>query len=98
MPGANPNWKKGMKKVEDSGRKKGSLNRFTQLKDTFLDAFYDKDGFGGLKGLKEWIEESNRNKAIFAQMITKMLPSNITLKGDEDNPIIRIEFIEAKKK
>jgi len=80
------------------GREKGATNRFTQLKDAFLDAFYDKDGFGGVKGLKEWLKESPRNRALFAQMITKMLPSNITLRGDEDNPIIRIEFIEAKKK
>lgn len=98
MPGANPNWKKGMDKVENSGRKKGALNKFTQLKDAFMDAFLDKDGFGGTKGLKNWIKASPRNKALFAQMVTKMLPSNITLTGDKDNPIIRIEFVEAKKK
>ncbi len=80
------------------GRKVGAINRFTQLKDTFLDAFYDEDGFDGTEGLKKWLKDSARNKALFAQMITKMLPSNITLTGDKDNPIIRIEFVEAKKK
>jgi len=80
------------------GRPAGSANRFTKLKDSFLDAFYDKDGFGGTEGLKNWLKESKRNRAVFAQMITKMLPSNITLSGDKDNPIIRIEFVEAKKK
>ena len=80
------------------GRPLGSENRFSKLKDAFLDAFYDEDGFGGAKGLKTWLSESKRNEALFVQMITKMLPSNITLKGDEDNPIVQIIFKEAVKK
>jgi len=80
------------------GRKQGSINKFSKLKDAFLDAFYDEDGFGGAKGLKTWLSESKRNEALFVQMITKMLPSNITLKGDEDNPIVQIIFKEAMHK
>lgn len=90
--------KKGRFAKGNPGRKEGAVNRFTKLKDAFLDAFHDKDGFDGVKGLKTWINDSARNKALFVQMITKMLPTNLTVKGDEDNPIIRIEFVEAKKK
>ena len=90
-------FKKGQSGNPD-GRKPGATNKFTKLKDAFLDAFYDEDGFGGAKGLKTWLNESKRNEALFVQMITKMLPSNITLKGDEDNPIVQIIFKEAVHK
>ena len=59
------------------GRPKGSTNKFTDLKDEFLKAFYDEDGIGGAEGIKNLIKDSPRNKIIFLQMITKMLPSNV---------------------
>ena len=60
-----------------NGRPKGSKDKFTDLKEEFLKAFYDEDGIGGAKGIKELLKNSPRNKMVFLQMITKMLPSNV---------------------
>lgn len=95
---SNEKDKKGRFKKGNSGRPVGAENKFSQLKDAFLDAFYDKDGFNGVEGLKNWLKESSRNKALFVQMVTKMLPSNLTLKGDEDSPVIKIQFVEVASK
>jgi len=65
-----------------NGRKKGSKGKFTDLKNEFLKAFYDKDGIGGAKGIKKLIKNSPRNKMIFLQMISKMLPTNVNIEGD----------------
>jgi len=64
------------------GKKKGTPNKFTDLKNEFLKAFYDKDGIGGAKGIKELIKSSPRNKMVFLQMISKMLPSNVGIEGN----------------
>jgi hypothetical protein len=71
------------------GRKKGSQNKFTSLKDAFLDAF---EQLGGSKALIDWAKKSERNKGAFFQMITKMLPTNMT--GDVKAKII----VELNKK
>jgi len=60
-----------------NGRPKGSKDKFTDLKEEFLKAFYDKDGIGGAEGIKELLKNSPRNKMVFLQMISKMLPSNV---------------------
>jgi len=65
-----------------NGRPKGVRNKFTSLKDEFLKAFHDEDGIDGAKGMKKLIKDSTRNKFIFLQMISKMLPSNVTVDGD----------------
>ena len=59
-----------------SGRPKGSQNKFTSLKEDFLNAYND-DRVGGIEGLIEWIIENKRNKAMFYQWLTKMLPTNV---------------------
>jgi len=64
------------------GRPKGARGEFTDLKDAFLQAFYDKDGMNGAEGIKELIRNSSRNKIAFLQMISKMLPSNLNVSGD----------------
>lgn len=65
-----------------NGRPKGSRNKFTSLKDEFLKAFHDDDGIKGAEGMKELIKDSTKNKFIFLQMISKMLPSNVNIDGD----------------
>lgn len=62
------------------GRPSGSKNKFTNLKTDFLQAYED---VGGVEGLIEWINESKRNKAMFYQWITKMLPASIAGTQDE---------------
>ena len=59
-----------------NGRPKGSQNKFTSLKQDFLDAYND-ERVGGREGLVDWIMENKRNKAMFYQWLTKMLPSSV---------------------
>ncbi len=65
------------------GRPTGSKNEFTTLKDAFLDAFKE---LGGSQALIDWAKKGERNKAMFFQMITKMLPTNMT--GDMKAKVI----------
>lgn len=64
-----------------NGRAKGSKNKFTTLKEEFLKTFHDEDGIDGARGMKKLIKDSTRNKFIFLQMCSKMLPSNVTIDG-----------------
>ena len=77
---ADTKFKKGHPKK--GGKKKGSQNKFTSLKEEFLKAFHDEDGIDGARGMKNLIKDSARNKFIFLQMCSKMLPSNVTVDGD----------------
>jgi len=61
------------------GRPKGSKNKFTGLKEAFLEAFEE---MGGAEGLLTWIKKSPRNQSQFYQLISKMLPSNLSVEGD----------------
>ena len=62
------------------GRPKGSKNKFTNLKDVFLEVFERLDG---VDGLEMWAKENKRNRAMFYQWITKMLPSSLV--GEQDD-------------
>lgn len=79
------------------GRPRGSTNKFTDLKDEFLKAFYDEDGIGGAEGIKKLIKDSTRNKIVFLQMITKMLPSNMDIEhsGQIDSKLT-IKVVKTK--
>ncbi len=65
------------------GRPEGAVGQFTSLKDAFLDAFKE---LGGSQALIDWAKKSERNKAQFFGMITKMLPTNMT--GDMKAKVI----------
>ena len=52
-------------------RQKGQKNKFTALKDQFLNAF---ETIGGEKELASWAKDK-RNRPAFYGMIAKMLPS-----------------------
>ena len=65
----------------ESGRPKGSKNKYTNLKNVFLEVF---ENIGGADGLENWVKESKLNKRLFYQWITKMLPSSVVGKQDED--------------
>jgi hypothetical protein len=58
------------------GRPKGSKNKFTSLKDSFIEVF---ERLGGTDGLLEWTKGNRRNRAEFYRMITKMLPANVAV-------------------
>ena len=65
------------------GRPEGSKNKFTSIKQDFLNAYND-ERIEGLEGLVKWVLESKRNRAMFYQWLTRLLPSAVEgdIKGD----------------
>jgi hypothetical protein len=61
------------------GRPKGSKDKFTTLKQAFLDAF---EKTGGAAGLAAWIARSEHNRAIFYQLVTKLFPQEVAHSGE----------------
>ena len=74
-------FQKGDKKPSNSGRKKGTPNKFTTLKQAFLDAFQDQ-AIGGKKGMVDVFSKNDIRKIEFFKLISKMLPSNVTVDGE----------------
>ena len=65
------------------GRPKGSKNKFTDLKQAFLDAFEQierdaKKKDAKIKGLYEWAIKNDKNQTVFYQIIARMLPTNVS--------------------
>jgi len=81
------------------GRIKGSKNKFTSLKDSFLNAYQAKDGFGGDDALKKFARD---NPGDFLAMIKTMLPKQVEQSGELDlkmqAPSIHIHFGKDGKK
>ena len=71
------------------GRPKGSLNKFTNLKNAFLEAF---ERTGGTGTLTEWGKEP-KNRGDFYRLLAELLPrevdASVTTSGDS--------FLEALK-
>jgi len=65
-------FQKGHKKK--GGRKKGSGNKFTGLKDAFIEAFRE---IGAARGLIKWIRKSGENQKVFYMLIARMLPAEM---------------------
>jgi len=78
-----------------NGRKKGSKNKFTTLKQAFFDVFHN---MGGIVAMQEWAEESSDNRKCFYQMIARMLPREVSLTGtiEEDIKTIKVEILNGK--
>ena len=70
----------------NSGRPKGTPNKFTNLKQAFLDVFEriekESEKNSEIKSFYQWVLKNDKNRALFYQMISKMLPSNVTVDGD----------------
>jgi len=68
------------------GRPKGLPNKFTNLKQAFLDVFEkienESKNNPEIKSFYEWSLKNDRNRGLFYQLISKMLPSNVTVDGD----------------
>lgn len=69
------------------GRKKGSLNKFTTLKDSFLYAF---EKIGGKEGLAEWAKKP-KNRGAFYAIVAKMLPNKTDIGNLSGSLTIRIK-------
>ena len=72
---------KGEPRPKNAGRKKGTPNKFTTLKQAFLNAFNSK-AMGGEKGMTDVFSANSFTKREFYKLISKMLPSNVTVDGD----------------
>lgn len=75
------------------GRPKGSKNKFTGLKEAFLEVF---EMMGGSQGLYDWAMESRRNKSEFYSMVTRLFPHEVNLGGSTEASSIRIEVVHTK--
>jgi len=72
---------KGEPRPKNAGRKKGTPNKFTTLKQAFINAFNSKE-MGGEKGMTAVFSANSFTKREFYKLISKMLPSNVTVDGD----------------
>ena len=82
-------FKEGREKT--GGRKKGTPNKFSNLKEAFLRVF---DELGGWQGLFDWAKRSPRNKTEFYKIIAKMLPAHLDLPDDSNIVNIILNGIE----
>lgn len=71
-------------KKGNPGRPKGCKNKFTTLKNEFIEAFL---AVGGREYVKKYAKGDNSQKGRFLQMIATMLPKDIQLTGSEGGPI-----------
>lgn len=61
-----------------AGRKPGQVNKFTSLKNAFLEAF---ELIGGTAALAEWAKKSERNRGVFYGLTTKLFPQEVAHSG-----------------
>jgi len=78
---------------ESPGRPKGSKNKFTELKEAFLEAFEE---LGGVDGLVKWARKNNKCQGEFYKMVAKMLPSNVGIEGSIKHEH-RLSMVDLKK-
>ena len=68
------------------GRGKGTPNKFTNLKQAFLDVFEqieeESKKNDNVKSFFQWVLKNDKNRGTFYQLISKMLPSNVAMEGD----------------
>ncbi len=84
-------------KEKTGGKQKGSTNKFTNLKQSFLGVFekIEKEGSkknSEIKTLFELATKNDRNQMTFYQIISKMLPANLTVGGD-----MKLTYIVSEK-
>lgn len=82
-------------KPGNPGRAKGCKNKFTSLKESFVDVF---KRLGGTEALYNWADKNDHNKGIFYAWITKMLPSNIDISGQISTVIKVISAVPRPEK
>jgi len=74
-------FQKGDKKPPNSGRKKGTPNKFTTLKQAYLDAFNNEE-IGGSEGIVDAFKSNAFTKREFFKLMAKMLPASIDVAGN----------------
>lgn len=86
------------------GRPRGSKNKFTTLKESFIEAYLK---LGGTKALIKWIESSPKNKAAFYHDLIRLIPASQLTAIEKDSltyelsdkfmPRLKIERIVTNK-
>lgn len=72
------------------GRPRGSKNRFSTLKASFIEA-YEK--LGGTRGLLKWIKENPKNKAAFYHDLVRLIPTR-SLEDIKEEGLLKFELSE----
>ena len=81
-----------VKKDPRAGRPKGVKNKFTTLKEAFVNAF---QSVGGEDYLVKFAKGNDKNKSAFVKSIASMLPRDVHVSGAEGEPLIppEIKFV-----
>jgi len=90
MPKGIQGFQKGRRKT--GGRKRGTPNQFTTLKDAFIEAFQD---LGAAQGLIKWVRKNNENQRVFYSLLARMLPAEMKGNFSVDAPAPIIQVLTA---
>ena len=72
-------FKKGEQRPENAGRRAGTPNKFTSLKQSFLNVY---DMLGGDDALKTW---AKKNPGDFFHLLARLLPKQVDITGQIDH-------------
>jgi len=91
-------YKKGEPRHPNAGRKKGTPNKFTTVKQAFLDAFEELGG----KDFIIKVAKTSKGKAVVIQSMTRLLPNKTEITGEDGGPIktsmkVSINLVKAKE-
>ncbi len=82
-------------KTVGPGRRVGTVNRYTTLKNAFIDAFYHEK-MGGVEGLVNWGCLNDVNRTHFYKLVVALLPKDIKLTGDSSKPVATKVVIQVQ--
>ena len=85
-------------RVKTGGRQKGTPNKFTTVKQAFLDAFEELGG----KDFIIKVSKTSKGKAAVLQSMTRLLPNKTEITGEDGGPIktsmkVSINLVKAKE-
>lgn len=69
------------------GRPKGSKNKFTTLRESFIEAYIK---LGGTKGMVKWVKKNERNRAAFYRDLVRLIPQSQLTINEQKNLIMQL--------
>jgi hypothetical protein len=91
---AGHKFKKGEPRAPGAGRKKGTPNKVTTVKQAFMDAM---DDLGGAEFLKE-VAATPSGRIAFMNSVARLLPKPVEVSGPDGKPISVVGKIEVSVK